>query len=208
MRWLLVAVVAVVAAGCGNDKKTADDAVRAEMAKVQTTCVEGINCGAPPQRASARTCELVGKGYRGRDFRTCWGPDAQDPNPTIERRTATGWALVTGPMKPRDMSAQWGEVWVSPDHRTLLAEWQYPCDSAAVVFVPAAGGTPRVVTGERDWRKAPGARPLGWTRDGKARVRVYGPWRGHYVDSRHGTVFLFDPRVNAGDVKPLRQSGC
>jgi hypothetical protein len=86
--------------------------------------------------------------------------------------------------------AAWGRVWLSPDSRTLLAEWLFPCDSAVAVFVPLGGGTPRVVTGQLDWRKAPISRPLGWTHDGKARVRVFGE-RG---------VQLIDPR----SVRPLQ----
>jgi predicted component of type VI protein secretion system len=45
MRWLVVAV-AVLAAGCGSSDKRADDPIRAEMTKVQTTCAEGVNCAA------------------------------------------------------------------------------------------------------------------------------------------------------------------
>jgi hypothetical protein len=117
-------------------------------------------------------------------------------HPTIERMTASGWAVVTGPLKHPDPSAQWGRVWLSPDSRTLLAEWQFPCDSEVGVFVPMRGGTPRVVTGQLDWRKAPISRPLGWTRDGKARVEVEGK-RG---------VQLIDPR----SVRrlPARPRGC
>jgi hypothetical protein len=106
------------------------------------------------------------------------------------------------------MSAQWGAVWVSPDRRTLLADWQYPCDSAAATFVPAMGGTPRLVTGERDWRKAPISRAVGWRRDGKARVRLYTLWRGYRIDPRRPRVFIFDPDAPVDDAKPVDQFGC
>jgi hypothetical protein len=206
--WLVVAVVAVLAAGCGATQQTADDTIRAEMAKVQTTCTEGLNCDQPPEQASGRTCDLTGMEYRGRDFRTCWGPNALHPNPTIERRTPSGWELVTGPLIPSDMSAQWGAVWLSPDQQTLLADWQYPCDSSVVVFVPARGGEARLVTGERDWRKAPVADGVGWTRDGKARVRLYTAWQGHQIKPRHPRVFLFDPDLPARDAQPAEKRGC
>jgi hypothetical protein len=128
-------------------------------------------------------------------FRTCF-LGARNVHPTIERMTAAGWAVVTGPLKHPDPSAQWGRVWLSPDSRTLLAEWQFPCDSEVGVFVPMRGGTARVVTGQLDWRKAPISRPLGWTRDGQARVEVEGK-RG---------VQLIDPR----SVRrlPTRPRGC
>jgi hypothetical protein len=173
------------------------------MAKVQTTCVEGINCRASDTKRSGRSCNPPGGGSRGRGFRTCWGPNARHPNPTIERRTASGWTVVTGPLKPAEPSAQWGAVWLSPDRRWLVAEWEYPCDSAAVVFVPARGGKARIATGEKDWRKAPVARALGWTRDGKARVQTYRPWHG-----RPPGVYLLDPTRPAGDAHPSAKTGC
>jgi hypothetical protein len=95
-----------------------------------------------------RTCTMSAPG-----FRTCSA--VMPSNATIERRTTSGWKVLTGPLKPQDPAAEWGEVSLSPDGRTLLAAYEYPCDSAVVVFVPAAGGTPRVVTGEADWRRAP-----------------------------------------------------
>ena len=88
----------------------------------------------------------------------------------------------------------WGAVWISPDRRTLLAEWEYPCDSAAAVFVPANGGKPRLVTGERDWRKAPIAHALGWTSDGKARVKLFTRWRTRTGAVHPPGVYVFDPR--------------
>lgn len=115
----------------------------------------------------------------------------------------SGWTLVTGPLKPPAIDAMWDRVWVSPDRRTLLAEWTYPCDSGAVVFVSARGGTPRVVTGESDWRKAPVSRGLGWTADGKARVHVFRRWHGHEAG-----IYLFNPHAPARDARPVTQPGC
>ena len=85
---------------------------------------------------------------------------------------------------------------------------EYPCDSAAVVFVPLDTGEPRLVTGEKDWRKAPGAHALGWTREGKARVRIYMSWRGHRITPLHPRTFLFDPHVRAVDAHPAAPKGC
>jgi hypothetical protein len=203
MRWFLVVAVAVIATGCGSDEKTASETIRAQMAKVQTTCAEGINCDAPAKKPFGRSCKSARDGNRGSGVRTCWGPDPNHPNPTIERRTPSGWKLVTGPLKPSAIDAMWGRVWVSPDRRTLLAEWIYPCDSGTVVFVSASGGTPRVVTGEADWRNAPISQGLGWTPDGRARVHVFRSWRGH----EPGT-YLFDPGAPARDARPVTQPGC
>lgn len=150
-----------------------------------------------------RSCEAT----KARGFRTCVG--ATIPvNPTIERWTGSGWKVVTGPLPHADPTASWREVSLSPDSRTLLADWAYPCDSAAVVFVPAEGGKPRLVTGDRDWRKAPQAHALGWTRDGKARVALYTTWRGHRIGPLHPRRFLFDPDAPAADAHPVPLRGC
>ena len=67
MRWVLVLAVAVLAAGCGGQKKTADEKTGAGLAKVETTCVEGLNCEAPEVKAAGRSCNPAGsqttKGY-------------------------------------------------------------------------------------------------------------------------------------------------
>ena len=60
----------------------------------------------------------------------------------------------------------------------------------AVVFVPAGGGTPPVVTGQMDWRNAPVSDGLGWTPNGRARVHVFGRWSGHEPG-----IYVFDPRA-------------
>jgi len=202
MRWVLVLAVAVLAAGCGGQKKTADEKTGAGLAKVETTCVEGLNCEAPEVKAAGRSCNPAGQGYRGREFRACSNRGVPS-NPTIERRTAAGWTVVTGPLKPAEPSAQWGAVWISPNRRMLLAEWQYPCDSSAAVFVSASGGKPRLVTGERDWRTAPVARALGWTSDGKARVQIFKRWRGHPPG-----IYRFDPQVRRHEAGPTARAGC
>jgi hypothetical protein len=121
----------------------------------------------------------------GSEFRTCLryrGP-GRDQYPTIERRSGSHWVVVVGPLKHGlENSGMWASVYASPDGQMLLAEWGYACDGHVAIFVPPRGGQPRVVTGERDWRKARGDQePLGWTRDGQARVRI-----GQHVR-------LFDP---------------
>jgi len=128
--------------------------------------------------------------------------------PTIEHWTGSEWKVVTGPLPHPYTEASWGQVSLSPDGRTLLADWSYPCDSAVVVFVPAEGGEPKLVTGEKDWRKAPQARALGWTRDEKARVTILTAWHGHRITPTHPRTFLFDPSVPAADAHPAQLRGC
>jgi hypothetical protein len=166
MRWMPLLLL-LVAAGCGG----AHDAVARHA----------------PAR-DHRICSAAAPG-----FRVCSKVDLP-LSPTIEHLVGSSWIVVTRPLPHPDPVAQWGQVWLSPDRQTLLAEWQFPCDSAVAVFVPARGGTPQVVTGQRDWSRAPISRPLGWTAGGKARVRIFGK-RG---------VQLIDPRaVKRLRVKPV-----
>src|SRR5439155_15407944 len=101
---------------------------------------------------------------------------ARPQDSSIERRVGLKWELVSGPVNHSDPLSEWGAAFLSPDGRTVLAEWEYPCDGRVSFFIPTSGGTPRAVTGEHDWRAAPGSDVLGWTADGKAPVRVYGRW--------------------------------
>ena len=167
MRWIAVGL-AICAAGCGSSYYNASSNAAAQPVRMCTRATPAF-----------RTC-LVGRKHR----------------PTIERSTASGWLVVAGPLRPSDPAAEWGDLSLSPDGRMLLADWLFPCDSAVAVFVPLDGGKPRVVTGQLDWREAPLSSGLGWTRDGKARVRVFGK-RG---------VQLIDP----SEVRPLgaRPTGC
>ncbi len=184
MRWLPLAALALLVAGCGATSHVASRH--------------------PARRDPPKACMSASAGFRSCDT----GPP-QRPNQTLERLVDSKWVVVSGPMKPRDTGADWGaQAWLSPDGQTLLAEWAFPCDSAVAVFVPAAGGKPRVVTGEIDWRKAPVSHALGWTRDGRARVQIYESWRGHRISPRHPRVFLFDPRNRSVEAHPAPLSGC
>jgi hypothetical protein len=179
---LLVLTIAI-AAGCGTN----EHAVLA--AKTSAT---GRTCDSAPVPG----------------FRTCMSRSIP-LSPSIERWTGSSWKVVTGPLpQHHEPDANWYVVSLSPDRSTLLAEWSYPCDSAAVVFVPAAGGAPRIATGEKDWLQAPVAHALGWTRDGKARVRVYTNWRGHRITPMHPRTFLIDPDASLPDAQPAPPRGC
>lgn len=161
---------------------------------------------APPARTvpSGQTgdCAPAARGYR-----TCFAFRSRPT--TIERWSGSSWKVVAGPLKHADDLAQWGtQVWLSPDGRTLLAYWTFPCDSDVAVFIPAKGGEPRIVTGEADWRRAPLTYPLGWTSDGKARVQLLTSWRGIHVTAKHRPVLLFDPDAPAVDAHPAKPFGC
>ncbi len=97
----------------------------------------------------------------------------------------------------------WTAVWLSPDGRTLLAEWSVECDGRHSFFVPAHGGPPRPVTGEGDWRRSPHSWPRGWDSGGRARVWVFAAGGCGGGDAEPGR-YLIDPRTGALEfVAPL-----
>jgi hypothetical protein len=171
MRRLALVLLVAFSAGCGGSRPVDRQATDQRQAR------------APESRA----CAAAAPG-----FRACAYSSAGKPHPTIERQTGSTWTVVTGPLKPADPTTEWGaKVWLSPDAQTLLAEWEYACDGRIAVFVSARNGKPRIVTGEQDWRMAVPSEPLGWTRDGKARVRVYDAWGTH--GTHPAGIYLFDP---------------
>jgi len=179
---LLIVFSTATAAGCGTSERPS---------------------AAAQKRDNVRMCQ----GTQVRGFRTCLS-DPFPTEPTIERLTGSGWKVVAAPLPHPEPAASWQVVSLSPDRSTLLAEWDYPCDSAAVVFVPVGGGSPRLATGEKDWRQAPVASALGWTSEGKARVRIYTKWRGHRVTPMHPRTVLIDPGAPPVDAHPAPLTGC
>jgi len=181
----LLSVLIAVVAGCAGSHKA--------KPAVPTTGA----LGSPV----SRKCSSAGEGLR-----TCVTDGARRPDPTIERRRGSSWFVVTGSLKPADPATAWlPKVYLSPDRRTLLAEWGYACDGHAAAFVPAGGGKARIVTGERSWLGAVGSRPLGWTRRGTARVRVFARWGPRRAQPPG--VYEFDPHRRALG-STVRARGC
>jgi hypothetical protein len=66
----------------------------------------------------------------------------------------------------------WAKAFLSPDGKTLLAQWSAECEVPLAFFVPVRGGVPTAVTGEDDWADAPTSVADGWTSDGRAIVEL------------------------------------
>jgi hypothetical protein len=66
----------------------------------------------------------------------------------------------------------WIGGYVSRDAKTLLMQWSAECEVPYAFFVPARGGVPRLVTGERSMADAPESIADGWTSDGRAIVEL------------------------------------
>jgi hypothetical protein len=87
----------------------------------------------------------------------------------------------------------WAGAWLSPDGKTLLAQWSAECEIPIAFFVDATTGEKRPVTGEREWADAPESVALGWSPDGRARVRLL---KGYCGGSKHPPgVYLIDPNT-------------
>jgi hypothetical protein len=152
----------------------------------------GCGAGEPKQRRAAspqrRDCKSAGHGYS-----ICGYPTA-----AVSRRFSTielAARQIAGPIEKTPDGhpvGHWERLWLSPDGRTLLAQWIAECEVPIAFFIPAGGGKPRAVTGDRDWRNAPESVARGWTRDGRARVLLpRGACGGSF---RIPGVYLIDPR--------------
>jgi hypothetical protein len=100
------------------------------------------------------------------------GPNAL-PN-TIRRR---GSALVQGAapgarvVKGR-ADGYWRDAWLSPDGRTVLAQWSGECESPTAFLRGSSGGRARPVGGGVTIADAPESTALGWTAAGRAIVSL------------------------------------
>src|SRR6266540_2038968 len=188
-REVVLVLTAALLSGCGGKVVASRHTTPAEQAG---------------KRAVRRpSCEPAGGG-----FRTCHF-SLRNWDPMIQRRVGSRWSRLAGPLSPAAPDNEWSVEGVSPDGRTLLAEWLFSCDGSVVVFVPLDGGRPRIVTGQRDWTKAPRSRALGWTGEGKAKARVYNAWRDRSGRAHRAGVYLFDPGHPARAARtPSPAGGC
>jgi hypothetical protein len=179
MRWALVVGVAVLAASCGGRHPTADENVRAEMAKVETTCAVGVNCDADRFRPF-RKCTHVSRG-----FRACTNFTERGERSAIYRRVGSSWAKVAGPAPGR--IGWWRRVIASPSRASLLGQWSGECEVQSTYVVSVSDGKAAALFAGR----SSGA--LGWTRDGLGRVRLTDEiWRGKTRLLGAG-IYLVDP---------------
>jgi len=196
MRWLVVAAVAVLVAGCGSSRKSAEDKIRSETAKVRTTCAAGVNCGRDSRPYTK--CTHVSLGYRA-----CTTFLATREKPTaIYRRAGGGWVKVRGRLRGR--LGWWRRVISSPGRRTLLAQWSGECEVQSTYFVSSVDGTATPLFGGHS------SAGLGWTRGGQARVLLTEEiWRGNTRVRRAG-IYRVDPGTLAirRERAMPRHSGC
>jgi hypothetical protein len=159
-------VFALVLAGCGGGSKTA---VRSPVPS---------------------DCTRVGA-HDETTYYLCWKPTRDNHGRFLMRTGDEQRALaVELPGRPTatPLVGHWRNARLSPDGKTLLAQWSGECEGKIAYFVPAEGGKARPVTGRNEWSEA-----LGWTDDGLARVRLS---NGACGTTMHKPgVFLIDPET-------------
>ncbi len=201
--------VAGVLAGCGGEEPTRSEV--AARAGATTTTAPAATTSAAGERKQGRkkpTIETTCTPAKVAGYRFCEQMRVRGDRlvgfvgATMEAREGDGWRVLAreprGALRAGKEWGAWGAVWPSPDGRTILAEWSTECDTHYSFFVPAEGGRPRPVTGERDWRKSPPSLPQGWAPDGRARVWVFsGGGCTHETQIEPGR-YLVDPE--AGDL--------
>jgi hypothetical protein len=173
-------VVAVGAlAGCGGEAERV--ATTAPATTTRTKAAEPVRCTIA----------------RAPGFRLCAHAFGTAPNvpATIQRRRGDGWrVLVAGPPRTVHDGVQvghWAQAWLSPDGRTLLAQWSAECEVPIAFFVDAKTGEMHPVTGEKVWTEAPESIALGWGADGRAWVRMT---KGYCGGAKHPPgVYSIDP---------------
>jgi hypothetical protein len=160
--------VAILAAGCSTDRVDSR----------------------PPEGNQARDCEVGPPGFRRCDFPTSAEDGGLPARSSIERLRDDGtWQEIAGHVGthvpvPGGWVGHWASLALSPDRETILALWSAECGVPTAYFVLVEGGGVRPVTGERDRSKAPISSPIGWTRDGRARVRESRPRPGRGMVDR------------------------
>jgi hypothetical protein len=120
-------------------------------------------------------CQRVGT-FHGEALRLCFQPNANDHGRFVLSSGATAREVAVSPPGPTAAATDAGKIghwaWgaVSPDEKTLLAQWSAECEVPIAFLVDLANGAPTPVTGEADWAESPMSLALGWTTDGRAIV--------------------------------------
>ncbi len=150
------------------------------------------------RRLLSHDCEFFAR--RGtRRFVVC-GMDSGGLDPKnqarIEVRTPAGRRVIArapGHAYEDPLHAgSWSWAELSPDGRTIVAQWSAACEEPTAFVVSSQGGALRAVTGETDLRRAPESVALGWSRRGELVVDL---GRG---GCKNGTtppgIYRVDPR--------------
>ena len=155
-----------------------------------------------------RGCEVGPPGFRRCGVPTSAEDGGLPTRSSIEHLREDGtWQEIAGHVgysPPEGWVGHWASLALSPDGETILARWSGECETSTAYFVSVGSGKPRPVTGERDLSKAPESSPIGWAKDGRARVRLFASACG--IAAHRPGVYLIDPDTGVATfVRRLRQ---
>ncbi len=171
MRWAPALVLAIALTGCGAGQKPGTHAVQTGKAQA-------------PHAARLR-CTSVSLG-----FRACTAFGLSDERSRIQRRHGASWEIVAGPADGRH--GWWRRIVASPDRKTLLAQWSGECEIQSSYLVSTETGKARPIFRGRESTAA------GWSRDGRARVRLPASLYGADKKIRfQAGIYLVDPKTLA-----------
>jgi hypothetical protein len=129
-----------------------------------------------PLPASAKDrgdCQTAGEAGAER-LHLCFKPNADDHGRFFLESGSSERQLAVSPPGPTPSAGaaglvgHWAWAALSPNGKTILAQWSAECEVPIAFLVDIRVGNPRPITGEKDWAKAPVSVALGWTTDGRA----------------------------------------
>jgi hypothetical protein len=137
----------------------------------------------------------VGGGHRPRWILLCGSARGRSRAPQAIVELAGGKIIVRAPVRAPAPNivpvGHWAGVRLSPDGRTLLAQWSAECETPQVFLVTRRTGSVRRLGGAADDSIA-----LGWTSDGRALV--------HFPAGVCGGTYHGGPGIYAVDGRRLR----
>jgi hypothetical protein len=122
---------------------------------------------------------------------------------SIQRRVGARWKPFAAP--PRVRHGWWRKIVASPDGRTLLAQWSGECEIQSTYLVSTVNGKDRPIF------QGNSSTAAGWSRDGRARVRLPAPVYGTDKSIRfQAGTYLVEPETMAVSLeRPIaRRPGC
>ena len=110
----------------------------------------------------AAECNPIGQ-TGGDTLLLCWRGDSRWSGRFV-RQTGAERRVLDVPQPTR--VGHWASAVLSPDRKTILAQWSAECEVPIAYLIPTAGGEPREAV------RSYSSRAIGWTEDGRAIVKV------------------------------------
>jgi hypothetical protein len=123
-------------------------------------------------------------------FRACstFGSPIRGERSWIQHRQGATWMVLAGP--PRGRYGWWRRIVASADGKTLLAQWSGECEIQSTYLISTVTGKEQPVFG------GAASTAVGWSEDGRARVRLLAPLYGIGNAIRYEAgIYRVEPRT-------------